>query len=262
MQVFSRVTVYGEYLMHEDCKGLIIKSPLYLSTQKLNNSTINYKPNLDLVTKSIAKYYHKDIELNEIYGTTPFGYGFASSTMITYLRLSEVLPKERLTKIANQIDEEVHGFEPSGLDIHSCLASGSGFFSRKNGWENIDITIKNYMLITFLKEKKNNLAKIQQKIEDRKERLIQVANKLTDEILLEGILNYNLLYEYSTELLVTDVYSEIVSKFVEKMLSMNLSSKGIGGLYDKAIIVFYRTEDDVLKIEKEAKKMNGKILKK
>lgn len=70
---------------------------------------------------------------------------------------------------------------------------------------------------------------------------IQIA--LNKTIKDSGMINMDLLMEYSKILLESNVYSNNTSCFISSMLNMGIIAKGIGGLYDKAVLVIH-SEDE------------------
>lgn len=241
MRIFGRITVYGEYLMHGYNQGLIFPSNLWLDTVQTGETISHYSLEKDGVYMFLKKM---GIRPNyTIYGNLPLGYGMAGSTALSLLHLSKIDDIELKKKIVNQIDKMIHGFIPSGLDFESCIRQEWGLYCNAYGWQSIRPLAIGYSLIKFPKENKLSLDEIQKRILSVKDYLEPIQNRLNNTIKMSGMIDYNSLMKYSKILLETEVYSKNVDLFISTLLKQGIIAKGIGGLYDKIILVVH-SEDD------------------
>ncbi len=241
MKIYGRLTIYGEYLMHGETYGLIEKSNLCLATQEHNEVQPHPQYNIDrdVVARLIEGLGIKIIP--GVKGNLPLGYGFASSSIFSFLYLYP-LYGERAYEMINNMDKSIHGFQPSGLDASFCYRQKKGLY-RNGEWQDVTLARKSYSLLTFPKEGKVPLSEVSKRIARNRHNLKLIANSMTNSIVLDKCLPYEYLYKYSVELVNCNVYSGHVAEFVNFFLSQNIVAKGIGGLYDKAVLLIW--PDDI-----------------
>ena len=241
MRIYGRITVYGEYLMHGDIPGLIIPSELFLDTVSSGDVVSLYSKEKDSVLPLIIK---SGITPNHtLYGNLPLGYGMAGSTTLSLLHLSDLEDQDYKKKIVNEIDKEVHGFIPSGLDFESCIRQEWGLYCNASGWQSISPLPISYSLFKFPKEKRMDLVEVQNRVLSVKDRLEPLQVELNRTIEERDIIDLDLLREYSRVLLEAGVYSQSSSSFISTLLNQGVIAKGIGGLYDKVVLVIHSWDE-------------------
>jgi len=261
MKIYGRITVYGEFLMHNDLQGLIMPSNLYLETTSEKNPTSYYNKQLDSILPLIRK--RGITPPNTLKGNLPLGYGLAGSTLLGCLHLSHIRNSKWKKSFINEIDRKIHGFIPSGLDYESCKHQEWGLFCNVLGWKSILSPIEiDYTIIIFPKEGKLALSTVQKRVLSMKTTFNEIQQNLNDKINKYNNLDLELLTNYSKVLLSLGIYSEVANKFISTVMDKGYIAKTIGGLYDKAVIVVYNnySKEDYLYIKKIASSLNGKIL--
>lgn len=246
MRRCGRITVYGEYLMSSDVRGLIIPTPLYLATHDDAARPLHpeYDPSRDTVARTLLQ---RGVSVETtIRGDLPFGCGFASSTVLAFLHAGNQLPLRELLMFIQESDRAIHGFVPSGVDAAAVFHQSTGLYSAR-GWEPVPLSPLRYTLLLFPNERASTLAHVQERISDNPSKLIRIAGELTSKVTGRGELDYPLMIEYGLALLGLGVYSSMVDAFVHEMLSRGIVAKGIGGLYDKAVIVLW-PEDTTMRL--------------
>ena len=261
MKVYGRITIYGEYLMHNSEQGLIMPSNLYLETTDKKDYKSEYNKELDKVLVLLKG--KGIIPSHTLKGNLPLGYGLAGSTVLSFLHLNHLENITTKKSIINEIDTEMHGFTPSGLDFASCVNQQWGLFCSEFGWRELQSPPPiDYSLIIFPKEQKMPFNKIQKKILSVKKLLEPIQKELNEIVKCNNIINLELLMEYSQILSSIGVYSEVVNDFIHHSLKSGFITKGIGCLYDKAVIVIYdsNNRDNYSFIEKLVSLLSGKII--
>ncbi len=235
MRFYGRITLCGEYLMHGNNSGCIFKSKLFLQDGFLKLNENNYRRELDS-TIQLLQNDKFSLEKN-LYGTLPLGYGYAGSTILSCLKLADIDDIRKNWEVISRVDTTLHGFSPSGLDYHWILNQEQGFYSKNHGWKRINFTLPDYMIVIFPKEKKANLESIQKKMILAKNFLLPINDDILTYISKHGSIPHSELYEYACKLSSAGVYSTLVEKVIDKLLSEGITAKGIGGLYDKAVLI-------------------------
>jgi|GEM_PF-5813607 len=231
MRLNGRITIYGEYLMHQDELGLIESSRLYLTNETDNDDEVHfsYNPEFD---KTLAFLNELKIQItNAIKGNLPLGYGFSSSTILSFLHLGDTDNIE----FVNNIDHKIHGFKPSGLDATYCFRNKGGLYGMGK-WLDCKYPEQNWDCILLPKEKNMNLADVQKGIQKRKNNFLKLITQMNKSI-NRNEFPLNSLFDYSVELQSSNVYSENASRVIDYILNKGIVAKCIGGLYDKAIIL-------------------------
>lgn len=237
MRIYGRITVYGEYLMHGNIPGLIFPSELFLDTARSGDVVSLYSKEKDSVLPLIMKL--GITPKHTLYGNLPLGFGLAGSTTLSLLHLSNLEDQVHKKKIVNEIDREVHGFIPSGLDYESCNRQEWGFYCNASGWQSISPLPITYSLFMFPKEELMDLVEVQKRVFSLKDRLVPLQIELNRTIKEHSRIDLEILREYSEILLKTEVYSLGSSHFISTLLNQGIIAKGIGGLYDKVVLVIH-----------------------
>ena len=260
MRIYGRVTIYGEYLMHGNIPGLIMPSNLFMQTSPLSDIDSIYYSHLDSVLKIIKQEGLAQGEM--LNGNLPLGYGLAGSTTLSFLHLNKIENLQLKRELIDKIDKKIHGFIPSGLDFESCIHQKWGLFCSHSGWRSIRPLSIDYFLVIFPKEQKMKLNDIQEKILMSRNNLESIQKSLNLIIDNNNLIDLDLLMEYSKILLKTQVYSDSVNEFISYSIKNNWIAKGIGGLYDKAVLVIpYRNnKGSRLDIENIANSLNANII--
>ncbi len=251
MRYYGRITIFGEYLLHENlAQCFVLKSKKFLECTELED--INYPNKYNIKKDGILKYLKENClnYSNTISGNLMLGYGFASSTILCFLHLKNN-SSENLIK---SIDKQINGFTPSNLDFVSITKQQNGLFSNTS-WTNINLSNFYYSIIIIPKERKRKLSEIQQKIKISELLQADISNKLAQELLQTNELNYQLFLKYCKVLFDCKIYSSLAMKITSYLLSLDIATKCIGGLYDKAILIVYKSI-------KEKKEIENLLLKK
>lgn len=237
MRIHGRLIIYGEYLMHNDAQGLIVSSSQYLATPDDASSQEHptYQPARDRVAALLSAQGY--VPLPSVRGNLQFGCGFASSTVLTHLHLAHqnAQVKDRLSR---DIDHLLHGFEPSGVDTAHTVAQRSGLFGRSQ-WEVVDAVAPPCSAIILPAERKRTLAQVRERVDVHKSGLIDAANGMSSTVRARGEIEYDALLDYSQRLALAGVYSDGAQEVCDIGLARGVAVKGTGGLYDKALLVFW-----------------------
>lgn len=233
----GRLTVYGEYLMHDTGQGLIVPSRLVLATPDEVRVPwhADYDPLKDGVA-SILRAWGFSVHAR-IRGDMPLGCGLASSSMLAALHAGTQL-LARTRDIMNTVDAIIHGFEPSGLDASFCLRQRAGLFL-SGRWTDISVSLMRCSLVLPTKEGAMNLAEVREHVLRRRQRLAGLAWEMSVEVLKTGRLPYEQMMAYCRTLAKCGVYSEQAQACIEHLSANEIAAKGIGGLYDKAVLIIW-----------------------
>ena len=237
MRYYGRITIYGEYLLHKNlAQCFVLKSKMFLESNVLEN--IDYSNKYDIKKDGVLKHLKENNfnYSNNILGNLILGYGFASSTILCFLHLKNNSSKN----LIKSIDKQINHFTPSDLDFTSIIKQQNGLFSNTS-WTNINLSNFYYNVIIIPKERKRSLSEIQQKIKVTEFLQADISNKLTKELIQTDRFNYQLFLEYCKILLDCKVYSLLAMEITSYLLSLNIATKCIGGLYDKAILIVYKS---------------------
>ncbi len=227
--------------MHDDTWGLIIPSSLYLRDDG-EPRHLHYDPSLDEVrARIVAMAQGSAVPALRISGNLPLGWGFASSSILTFLYAAAMNIGDP-QQIAQQVDSQVHRFPSSGMDSSFCLRQRPGYF-RKGIWKDApgDIML-DCSIALFPKERQRSLAEVRKALLSRRIALDSLARELSEQHLSESV-RFDRLFEYATELSRLGTYGELAATFIERTLAQGIIAKGIGGLYDKAVLVVWRPGD-------------------
>lgn len=239
----GRITVYGEYLMKQDTCGFIFPANLVLATGDTVGLPIHatYDASLDQTARILARHGYR-IQ-RRICGDLPFGLGFASSTVLAALHLGPNSSFDKARLVIQECDREIHGFEPSGMDFMSISSQTSGFYSKGN-WSQFKLSsFFPYSIVKLPPERLLSLSEVELIISRSDKYLIEIANRMTRGIQSTGSLDYDAILEYSRALSDLSIYSQVAKTFIDNLLENDVAAKPIGGLYDKAIIVLWKSKE-------------------
>ena len=239
MRLFGRITVYGEYLMHDQTSGLVTASNLYMATSEDPEAPVHveYDFRKDEVAAHLQRHgrpFHKVLR-----GNLPLGYGFASSTIISFLNLQRRLPSRQLERAVLGIDMAIHGFRPSGADFEFCLKQKTGLYG-PNGWTDVGVRRPHHSVVLWPQRGEMVLPEVRCAVLERGQELTQLAQALNAGVLNCDKLDYPLLLEYARVLRECHVYAPDVDEFVAEMLGRGIVAKATGGLYDKAVLLVWQ----------------------
>jgi len=236
MRLYGRITIYGEYLMHNLSEGLIIKSKYFLET----NGTILHPYNINI--DSVAMYLSQQgFQCTpKLFGNLPLGFGFGGSTILNFLHLHSNNVNDKKSLI-NEIDRKIHGFEPSGLDYSFCERQLDGLFLSGN-WHTVSFNMPDYTIALPLKERGKSLKDVKDKIVESE--LHSIVTVLNTCLKKSNRLNFDLLMDYAIELANLKVYNNSTQLIIQYLLKNKIIAKTIGGIYDKALIIVWRDNDE------------------
>ena len=237
MKIYGRLIIYGEYLM-DKMYGLIIRSNMYLSrfVDNVYETHPSYNYSKDMVASILER--HGVFTQRRLCGNLHFGYGFASSTVLTIIHAYDQLDDESLRLYTKMIDACIHGFTPSGVDTESCLSQNDGLYY-DNKWQDIEIVPLQYILFGLKRESEVPLMSIKRKMQKNSDLLINLSNILTKTLVSKKYLDYNIFYKYCKALREINPYSSIAGSFIKDVLGVGLPAKCVGGLHNKAVMVVF-----------------------
>jgi hypothetical protein len=235
------VTVFGEHLITAFRTGLVLRHEnSFLSTAARANANIRYHPASDSVAQ-LLKTLKVGACSEAIRGTLRLGWGFAGSSVLatTHLHGAKTLLSRELMMHS---EEMTHGFRSSGFDVDAVRRQRHG---RLIGgvWEDISSFPFRYSLFGFEKERRMSYGVIKQRILgniDAFEKSLSTLNRCFDHSWPNF---YKALIQYCELLIESRVYSPVVTNLLSLLVAEGVAAKGIGGLYDKAIIVFWPIEE-------------------
>lgn len=238
MRLFGRITVVGEYLMHDDTWGLVIPSRLFLSYDR-GKKHPTYRSDSDEIRKLLLEEGFDTCTLSDIvFGNLPLGHGFSSSSLLACLHMDS-LGCDISQELVEKLDSRIHGFPSSGVDASFCMRQKAGLYLSRQ-WRDIPQTMElDYSVALFPKEGEMPLGVIRERIKKRKRRLIGLADKFVAKGLAGEDDADTVLFDYSAELGDCDVYSACAQRFISDVLNLGVAAKGVGGLYDRAVLVYW-----------------------
>jgi hypothetical protein len=216
--------------MHAKTKGLVLRSNLFLSQNEDEKRHPYYDSTKDAVFSALRS---RGFELDpNVQGDLPLSHGFASSSVLTFM----FLRGQTTRHFVDRIDEGIHGFTPSGVDSESCFRQSHGFFGLGH-WTSVDLNVPHYRLLIPSRERIKTLAEIRTRITGVMARLQHIADCISTPILGGGGFDFDSFMDYCQLLVEAKVYSNTAESFISQQLQMGIAAKGIGGIYDKAILV-------------------------
>lgn len=235
MVLHGRITVYGEYLMHGTCEGLVVPSSHVLASEDETRVPLHpdYAPRHDSVALLLAQ--HGIRCKNTFRGTLPLGYGLGSSSILCRLHIGTQLVHE-IPRLIDAIDAVVHGFAPSGLDSGWVQRQRPGLYM-DGCWRDIPKPSLQLSLMFLEKECGCSLAETRARVLQVADDLAPLAEQMSHGLLTSGAIRYDYLLRYSEVLAAAGVYATGAQHLVTHMLSYGIATKGVGGLYDKALLV-------------------------
>ena len=242
MRLYGRLTLFGEYLMHDIGEGLVVPSRRVLGdeSEERMRPHADYVPERDATRSTLARL-GVSIERPVVRGDLPLGAGLAGSTLLGRILLRD-LPEDRVRNLLMEADRLIHGFPPSGMDLEFALRQEMGLFG-PGGWRDVALSMPDMSLVTFPKEGDVALPEVRSRIMRRGETLGVIAADLADGC-LRGVISYETLLRYARELAAANVYSRMAASFSEDLLAKGIVVKGIGGLYDKAMLIVWPSNVD------------------
>lgn len=231
-RIFGRITWFGEFLMHEGTEGLVTPCPMYLSDDPADPLHPWYSAERDSVRFAVEQEGYTAAAC--VRGSLPLSFGLAGSTALAVLHLANTTATLRF-QLVRELDQRTHGFVPSGVDMESITRQSTGLFSAA-GWRDVLWTPPSFELIGFEKEATRDLQSIRWLLHAKRRRLDRLARHLSSVLQDERLFMLAML-DYCAELYDLDVYSGPVRAFIGRMLERGVAAKGIGGLYDKAVLV-------------------------
>ena len=248
MIIHGRITVFGEFLMHTMTEGYIVPAAHALATLEEHLLPVHprYQQMLDQVRIHLAERGLPTC--SEVRGTLPLGYGFAGSTALALLHLegnvvgSAGIALASAEAIVRQIDWQIHGFSPSGVDYHSIVTGKAGYFG-PGGWRPVQRRPELAASALLVRDPLDwPLSETRCKIVAMADRLIPIARYLCSVLRARAILDYQALFDYSVELRRVNIYAPRATAIVDHALKYGLVAKGVGGLTNKAVIIVWPPE--------------------
>lgn len=231
-RIHGRYTLYGEFLMHECTWGYVAPVPMALTDGEPNHPC--YCPEDDEVAALLSRMgLHV---LAHVGGDLPLGRGFASSTALALLHLGDQVDASLRPSIVRIIDWIHHGFMPSGLDYFALTTQSPGFYLAGN-WESAPALRLNIAFVEVPPGPRRLGALTRAAVSARLDQLAPLADRMTCTIRENGEVNIDVLAAYADCLLGADVYSPDQRALIEAALAEGVIAKGIGGLYNKAILL-------------------------
>jgi hypothetical protein len=236
--VHGRITLFGEYLMHSMTEGYVMPSDLALATADEYAFRLHaeYQPALDRVRLQLDRDGFPTCTV--VRGNLPLGHGFASSTALTILHLG-AQRREGAEAIAHRVDQEIHGFTPSGVDYWSITAGHSGYFGPA-GWRSIASSYRLAASALLVPENSYaDLAETRNKINLAADGLIPIARYLCATLKARHVIDYRALLDYAIYLRRIGAYFPRAEAIIDHVFSRGLVAKGIGGLTNKAVVIIW-----------------------
>lgn len=229
--------MYGEYLMNGVTRGLVLRSRGFLASknERCVPEVADYNLERDEVA-ALLRRWGLPVQPG-LRGNLWQGCGLASSTAASRIYLTAMgVPDMR--PLMMKVDRVLHGFEPSGLDVECILRQRDGLYGDKV-WQDVEVSTPARTLVSFPKEGLRTLGDILAVLEKATERLARLADAMTARVLSERFLPFAEMVEYAGALAALRIYSSTAQEFVEWSLAAGLAAKGVGGLYDKALLLLW-----------------------
>lgn len=237
-RIQGRFTLYGEFLMHARTWGYVAPVPLYLRSSRAKPSAYDYEA--DEVGHLLQRMgFSTQHFLN---GNLPFGLGFAASTVLAFLHLRDQASDADHEQIVRVLDWIQHGFMPSGADYAAIRAQSPGFFLQGR-WRPAPPCPVACVFCSLPPAPKRPPGQTRTIVESIASRLQPLADRLTRTLENTGTVTLGDLHDYCLVLSEAGVYSEPQQLLVDAALSRHIAAKGIGGLYNKAMILIGELQD-------------------
>lgn len=234
-RIHGRYTLYGEYLMHDHTWGYAAPTSMSLQGSHSSQSAGGiWRLELDEVAKLVERLGLRP--LKTIFGDVPFGAGFASSTVLALLHIGDqVDPSSRRTMV-NFLDQLAHGFPPSGMDYEAVSAREPGFYLR-GVWKSARPVKLSGLFLRVRDPATLSFREARKKVISAADRLVPLANRMTDTITDTGDLDLEAFGKYCSVLSNLNIYTPNQVSIVRSALDMGLVAKAIGGLHAQAMLV-------------------------
>lgn len=231
----GRTTLYGEYLMHRHAAGYVFPAPYWLAAGAAGRPAHPaYARRLDMTATLVGGVGLRP--LDAVSGTLPLGLGFAGSTVLTLLHVGDQLPPDRAMVLARYVDRIVHRFAPSGVDLCSVRRQRPGFF-RAGGWRDAPELRFEHGYWLPPPGPPRPLPQVRAAVHAAGSALARCADRQTRYIDAHGRLDRDELFAYAELLAGCDVYAPAQRRLIERALANGVIAKGIGGLYNKAVLL-------------------------
>jgi len=174
------------------------------------------------------------------------------------LHLRERYPADECGRIVDMVDRQHHGFEPSGVDSGYYLRGRGGLYCHGN-WIDVRAQPLSWRCALVHKEKALCLPEVRELVAKRSRQLVYLAEEMTNALRDGQDLPLRPLFDYAVELFELPIYSAAASGLIGRALDHGVIAKGIGGLYDKAVLFLTTTENSaaVERIREEVVRVQG-----
>lgn len=218
--------------MHASTWGYVAPVPMYLASTQANE--IGYCADKDSVA-NLVRQMGCNIAPS-ISGNLPFGYGFASSTVLALLHLGEQLKSQDLKQVVRVLDWIQHEFEPSGVDYLAIRSQAPGFFVRGR-WRPAPSCPLPYIFCGVQSGPTRPPGATKAMVDQLVPFLSPIADRMTAQLSTYGRISTGDLLSYSRILYESGIYSEQQNVLIGKAISRGIAAKGVGGLYNKAVVI-------------------------
>jgi hypothetical protein len=217
--------------MHGTTWGYVAPVPMYLTTGRGETAYRLDKDGVASLVRRMGCYVADSIS-----GNLPFGYGFASSTVLALLHLDRQLTSGDLKHVVRVLDWIQHGFEPSGVDYVAVRAQTPGFFVQGR-WRSAPPCPLPTVFCGVSPGPERAPGSTRNLVSKIIRFLAPIAERMTSQLDSYGRVSMDDLLAYSRILYESEVYSEEQSALIGKAISSGIPAKGIGGLYNKAVVL-------------------------
>jgi hypothetical protein len=245
MRVAGRITVCGEgfgSLLPRATFSVPTIQAFYCGPEaRIFNGETRYRADRDEIGRILVSGGHIESPRTDIVGDLPLQYGLASSTALALAHLSDMSRQSWPLAVADS-DRRMHGFTPSGADFAAVFAAQSGCFGIGE-WTPIDFRLPagSHLL---LPPQEGKTAKLETALQMRAdvEVLAPIIETVTKSLVAGRGLPIEPLFAYAQRLLQIGVYSPQQRSVIEHLLSNGVVAKGVGSMYDRAILVMADTD--------------------
>jgi hypothetical protein len=166
----------------------------------------------------------------------PFGFGLASSTALAISHLG-AWDGRRVTEAVSETDAASNGFRPSGADYFAVCARSPGVFGTE-GWTPLRIELPPGSHLVLPRPERAH-SKLTPTLAMRADAstLGPLIDVLISELESVGQLDLETLLAYARRLADLGVYSSAQRLIIEPLLAAGIVAKGVGAMYDRAILV-------------------------
>lgn len=240
MRVPGRVTLFGEAFggLAERATASVPTRQALLSGSEAAHWKGNgtYDPDLDDIGRTLVRLGHISQVREGIRGDLPLRSGLASSTVLTLIHLGRWEGDDVLEAIS-ATDRDANGFRPSGADSAAVRAQEAGVFGLGE-WTPLPIELPpgSHLLIPPPEQLSNKLAPTLA-MQAQRAVLEPLIRALVSTLDTGGGLDLDALAAYARVLHDIGVYSRIQSQVIESLLARGVVAKGVGAMYDRAILV-------------------------